>query len=57
MWQTDCVLRWSVFKHQKVQFDKKADSYPYCVGGCVLKLALLYHGPYRILEVRSNASL
>ena len=46
-----------------VQCDKKSDSHPYCVGVCVMvympseskgkkqKLALPYHGPYRILEV------
>ena len=46
-----------------VQCDKKANSRPYCVGVCVMvhmpseskgkkqKLALPYHGPYRILEV------
>ena len=56
-------------KRQKVQYDKRSRSEGYCVGGRVMvfmpqeaqgkgrKLALPYHGPYRILEVRSNCLL
>ena len=56
-------------KSQKVQYDKRADTRPYSVGGRVMvympredqgkkrKLALPYHGPYRILDVRSNCIL
>ena len=56
-------------KHQKRQYDKRSDSRPYQKGGRVMvympvedtgkrrKIALPYHGPYRILEVRPNTLL
>ena len=57
-------------KHQKRQYDKRSDSRPYQKGGRVMvympvedtwkrrrKMALPYHGPYRILEVRPNTLL
>ena len=56
-------------RHQKEQYDKKAKPVQYREGARVMvympqetttkdrKLALPYHGPYRILEVRSNCLL
>ena len=56
-------------KRQKVQYDKRSKQKEYRVGGRVMvfmpqeaqgkgrKLALPYHGPYRIQEVRSNCLL
>ena len=50
-------------KQQKHQYDRGAESTPYLVGGVVedqgkeCKLALPYHGPYCILEVRQNTLL
>lgn len=68
-WQTARTSIARAQKRQKAQYDRKADSRPYSVGGRVMvfmphenqgkkrKLALPYHGPYRILEVRSNCLL
>ena len=56
-------------KQQKIQHDKRAGTCSFRVGNRVMvympsedtgkqrKLALLYHGPYRVLEVRSNCVL
>ena len=53
-------------KHQKMYYDRKAKKPQYIVGGRVMvymphedqgknrKMALPYHGPYRIIEVRPN---
>ena len=68
-WQTARASVERAQKSQKVQYDKRADTRPYSVGGRVIvympredqgkkrKLALPYHGPYRILDVRSNCVL
>ena len=68
-WETARVSVGQAQRKQKRQYDRRSDDRPYLVGGRVMvykpsedkgkkrKLALPYHGPYRILEVRSNCVL
>ena len=63
IWQNACGAIERVQRQQKHQSDRGAESTPYLVGGVVedqgkkCKLALPYHGPYRILEVSQNTLL